>query len=97
MAMTESSADVKLSPQPGTGDRPSSILLYSEEAVRRTEQVLVNLSFCILVLGPIFLLSFVANKVAKLLIVLGFVMATSVLASVLSDNAQKSGLAIMAG
>jgi hypothetical protein len=39
----------------------------------------------------------VANKVAKLVIVLGFVMATSVLASVLSDNAQKSGLAIMAG
>jgi len=42
-------------------------------------------------------LSFVANKVAKLFIVLGFVMVTSVLASVLSDNAQKSGLAIMAG
>jgi hypothetical protein len=50
-----------------------------------------------LVLSPIFVLSFVANKVAKLFVVLGFVIATSVLASVLSDNAQKSGLAIMAG
>ena len=83
--------------QPGTGGQRSDLLLYSEKAVRRTEQVLVNLSFCLLVLGPIFLLSFVANQVAKLCIVLGFVMATSVLASVLSDNTQKSGLAVMAG
>jgi len=83
--------------QPEVGNGQSDILLYSETAVRRTEQTLINLSFCLLVLGPIFVLSFVGNKVAKLLIVLGCVLATSVLASVLSNNAQKSSLAVMAG
>jgi hypothetical protein len=83
--------------QPGTSDRQSSILLYSEDAVRRTEQTLVNLSFCVLVLGPIFGLSFLTSRVGKLFLVLAFVVPTSILASVLSDNAQKSSLAVMAG
>ena len=61
------------------------------------EQTLVNLAFCILVICPIFALSYLTNKVAKLLLVLGCVLITSVLASVLSNNAQKSSLAVMAG
>jgi hypothetical protein len=83
--------------QHGTNDRRSSILIYSERAVRRTEQTLLNLAFCIFVLGPIFMLSFITGKTAKLCLVLGFVLATCVLASVLSDNAQKSSLALVAG
>jgi hypothetical protein len=89
--------NVLIQAQPGTSGRRSSILLYSENAVRRTEQTLVNLSFCVLVLGPIFVLSFLTSKVGKLFLVFAFVLPTAVLASALSDNAQKGSLAVMAG
>jgi hypothetical protein len=37
------------------------------------------------------------SKIAKLFVVLGFVAATSFITSGLSDKAQKSSLAVMAG
>jgi hypothetical protein len=65
--------------------------------VRLAEQTIVNATFCVLVLAPIFALSFVTNRIAKLFLVLGCVLLASFVSSVLSDKVQKSNLAIVAG
>jgi hypothetical protein len=57
---------------------------------------MVNATFCVLVLVPIFALSFITNRFAKLFLVLGCVLLASFVSSVLSDKVQKSNLAIVA-
>jgi hypothetical protein len=69
---------------------------YSDETVRRVEDVIVNATFCFLVLVPIFALSYLQNKVGKLLVVLGFVLVSSVVTTVLANVTHKNSLAIMA-
>ena len=83
--------------QAGTEDPQSGFFNYSERGVRIAEQTIVNTAFCILVLAPIFALSFTTSKVGKLLLLLACVLLVSFVSSVLSDNAQKSSLAVVAG
>lgn len=71
-------------------------MFYSESAVRRAETIILNLLFCFILLCPIIILSFVHDKVSKLGIVFCFVLAASVLASDLSNAANKTNMAVIA-
>jgi hypothetical protein len=83
--------------QSGPQNPQSSLYYYSERGVRLAEQTIVNASFCILVLAPVFALSYITSQIAKLFLVLGCVLLASFVSSVLSDTVQKSNLAVVAG
>jgi len=72
------------------------MLYYSESAVRAFEDIAVNVSFGLLVLVPIIVLSFLKNKVEKLVLVLLFVLLSSIVATVLANATQKSSIAVVA-
>lgn len=57
----------------------------------------MNIAFCLLVLIPILLLSYLKDKVAKLMLVLGFVLLSAVVSSFLANATHKISLAVIAG
>lgn len=61
------------------------------------EQTIVNAVFSGLVLGPIWLLSFLDGRVKKLSIILVSVLAICLIASLLPGNAQRTSLGIVVG
>ena len=75
----------------------SSILMYSEDKVRRVEKTLINIGFCFLLLCPIFALSYLESRALKLSIVLIFILALSTLTIDLSDSTSKTSVALVAG
>ena len=75
----------------------SSIFTYSAKKVDRVEDMLLNIAFCLLVIGPVCILSYLSSKGVKLFVVLLSVCLTSVVASSLSNLVQKTSLALMAG
>lgn len=81
--------------------RPSSkirtVLLYSEDNVRRTEAVFLHLSFCIVLLGPVIGLSYLESKVWRLVLLTTSLFVVSVLCVALLNAPNKSSLALVAG
>jgi hypothetical protein len=71
--------------------------LYSEEKIKRLEEIILNLGFSILVVGPIFLLSYTEQKLVKLLLVAFSIFAASGVSSIVPGISQASGLALVAG
>jgi hypothetical protein len=65
--------------------------------VRRAEAVFLHVCFCLLLLCPIFLLSYVDSKVVKLGIVVLFLFAASVLTAGFLDAPNKIAFALVAG
>ncbi len=84
-----------------TEQRPSSktrtVLLYSEENVRRAEAVFLHLGFCLLLLCPIIGLSYLESKMWKLVLLGIFLFVASLLFVGLVNVPNKSGLALVAG
>ncbi|KAH8808786.1 hypothetical protein F5884DRAFT_858305 [Xylogone sp. PMI_703] len=72
-------------------------LIYSEEKVRRAEAVFLHLSFCILLVVPVVLLSYLESKVWKLVVLGIFLAAASFLCVGLLNTPNKSSLAVVAG
>jgi hypothetical protein len=72
------------------------MLLYSEAAVRAFEDVMVNICFCLLVLVPIIALSYLKDKSGKLVLVIAFVILSSIVATFLANATHKSSIAIVA-
>jgi hypothetical protein len=70
--------------------------IYKEEAVRRVEDILVNIVFCLTILLPIFLLSFFGDKATKLAVVLGFVLLVAVVTSFMANAVHKTSFAVLA-
>ncbi|KAF2097344.1 hypothetical protein NA57DRAFT_77600 [Rhizodiscina lignyota] len=70
---------------------------YSATAVRVFEEVLVHICFCLLLLIPIVALSYIKDKVGKLMIVFGFILLSAMVASLLANTTQKSSIAVIAG
>jgi hypothetical protein len=73
------------------------MLTYKEGAVRLAEDIIVNVAFCLLVLVPILFLSYLKDKVAKLSLVLAFVLLSAVVSSYLANATHKTSLAVIAG
>ncbi|KIX01971.1 uncharacterized protein Z518_07910 [Rhinocladiella mackenziei CBS 650.93] len=71
--------------------------LYSENKVRMAEKIIINLAFCIMVMVPLFILSYLTNVTIKLLVITTAFFITSVIASVLSNNIENASLAVIAG
>lgn len=59
------------------------------------EEFIVNAVFSVLILGPIWILSYIESRVAKLSIILLCVLITNLAASLLPGFAQKASLAII--
>jgi hypothetical protein len=72
------------------------MFIYKEAAVRRMEDIVVNTTCCVLVVFPIFALSYLTGKVEKLIVILTFVLLVSVVSSVLANAVHKSSLAVIA-
>ena len=73
------------------------MFIYSESAIRRAERTFVHVSFCVLLLCPIIALSVIGSKVGKLVVVIGFLLAASLLTSGVLTGANNTGLAVLAG
>jgi hypothetical protein len=71
-------------------------MIYSEAAVRRLEIILINIIFCLAILLPIFVLSFLGSKVGKLILVLGFVIIAAAVTSFVATSVQKNSFAVLA-
>ncbi|KIW69966.1 hypothetical protein PV04_02278 [Phialophora macrospora] len=71
--------------------------LYSEKKVRFVEKVIINLTFCIMVIGPLFALTYLTSVTAKLLTITAALFITSVIASILSNTIENASLAVIAG
>lgn len=65
--------------------------------MRRAETFIINLAFCLLVLGPVAALSYLTQIWLKLVVIAVAIMFASVVASGLSDNGHKGSLAVIAG
>ncbi|KAH0538339.1 hypothetical protein FGG08_005074 [Glutinoglossum americanum] len=87
----------KMFAKENAGDGALSILIYSEKAIQRAEMIVVNVGFCFLLICPIFLLSYLEGKAAKLGTFVAFVLAGSVLTSGLINVGNIGSLAVMAG
>ncbi|KAI9773956.1 MAG: hypothetical protein M1839_001968 [Geoglossum umbratile] len=72
-------------------------MIYSESHVRKAERLLLTLSFCALLLGPIILLSYTRNKGTKLGIVASFVTSASLLTAGLTKARNWEILTVTAG
>jgi hypothetical protein len=72
-------------------------MIYSEKAIQRAEQIIVNVGFCLLLIGPIFLLSYFKDKAARLVIFVAFIITGSVLTSGVIHGGNLANLAVMAG
>ena len=77
---------------PGLGD----IMIYSEQRVRHADQVFMNVSFCLLLLCPVIVLSLVDNRTVKLSVVVGFLLFSAVLLAI-GTKSNNSALAVLAG
>ena len=77
--------------------QPPIMLTYEESAVRLAEDIVINVAFCLLVLIPIILLSYLKNKVIKLMLVLAFVLLSAIVSSFLANTTHKTSLAVIAG
>jgi hypothetical protein len=72
-------------------------MIYTEAAIRRLETILINIVFCLAILLPIFVLSFLGNKAGKLVVVLGFVIIVAVVTSFVANAVHKNTFAVLAG
>jgi hypothetical protein len=72
-------------------------LFYSEENVQRAEAVFLHACFCLLLLFPIFALSYVSSKLVKLVILVVSLLAASVLTVGFLNAPNKNALALVAG
>jgi hypothetical protein len=72
-------------------------MIYTEAAIRRLETILINIVFCLAILLPIFVLSFLRNKAGKLVVVLGFVIIVAVVTSFVANAVHKNTFAVLAG
>ena len=88
-------ADQKIKPE--SKSRNASFFTYSEAQVRWAERTVINIGFCILMLCPMVILSYVTNKTLKLGIVLIFVVVASALTSDLTNPAKTTNVAVVAG
>lgn len=71
------------------------MVIYSEQKIRRLDQIFMNISFCLLLLCPVIVLSLVDNKAAKLSIVVGFLLFSAILMA-LGTGSNNSTLAVLA-
>lgn len=74
----------------------SPVETYSEMAVRLTEEVTVTMLFSILLLIPILGLSFMKNKIGKILLVFAMVLLVSIINSVVANSVQRASLGVVA-
>jgi len=61
------------------------------------QKLLINLAFCIMVIVPIFILSYLTSVAVKLLVITAAFLVTSVIASMLCDTIEHASLAVIAG
>lgn len=61
------------------------------------EQMLISIGFCILLVCPIFALSYLQSKALKLIIVLIFILVLSTLTIDLAASTSKTSVALVAG
>jgi hypothetical protein len=71
-------------------------MIYKESLVRRVEDIIVNVVFCLTILLPIFALSFVESQTRKLLLVLGFVLLVAIVTSFVANAVHKNTFAVLA-
>ena len=69
--------------------------IYSEQEIRRVDKIFMNISFCLLLLCPVIVLSLVDNRAAKLSIVVGFLLIGAILLA-LGTGSNNSALAVLA-
>jgi hypothetical protein len=75
------------------------VTIYKEELVRRAEDIIVNIVFCLTILIPIFLLYFFGNKagkVGKLALVLGFVLLVAVVTPFMANAVHRNTFTVLA-
>ena len=65
--------------------------------MRFAEKIIINLMFCIMVIVPLFVLTYLDNVTAKLLTITGAFFITAIIASVLSNSIENASLAVIAG
>ena len=75
----------------------SGLFTYSERKIRIVEQTIINAAFCVLILGPIWLLSYLTSRAGKLSVILVSVLITCLVASFLPGHAQKTSLGVVVG
>ncbi len=71
-------------------------MIYKEAAVRRMEDILVNIVFCLTILLPISLLFFFGSKASKLAVVLGFVLFVAVVTSFMANAVNQKHFTVLA-
>jgi hypothetical protein len=69
--------------------------IYSEQKIRRLDQMFMNISFCLLLICPVIVLSLVDSRAAKLSIVVGFLLIGAILMA-LGTGSNNSALAVLA-
>ena len=72
------------------------IMIYSDQKVRHADQIFMNVSFCLLLLCPVIVLSLVDNRAVKLSVVVGFLLFCAVLLAI-GTSSNNSALAVLAG
>ena len=73
------------------------MMTYSDQNIRHVERIFVNVSFSLLLLGPIIVLSWLENTRVKLLIVVGCLLFGAILMSGIATGIYNSNLAVLAG
>jgi hypothetical protein len=71
-------------------------MIYSEQKIRHVDQIFMNVSFCLLLLCPVIVLSLVDSEGAKLSIVVGFLLFSAILMAI-GTSSNNSSLAVLAG
>lgn len=61
------------------------------------ENSIINIAFCLLILGPIFILSYLDSELGKLGVVLACVFLAAPVVSTLATRTQTPGFGVMAG
>jgi hypothetical protein len=72
------------------------MLNYSEDRVRRVVDILINLSFCTVVLIPTIALSYMKSRTHKLIVLAVSVLLAAVVSSFLASAMQKPALGVIA-
>jgi len=72
------------------------MLIYSAPAVKLLGDITTNIIFCLLLIIPLILLSYLKGKVEKLILISVFIIASAIISSLLANKVHNITLAVMA-
>ncbi|KAG0650289.1 hypothetical protein D0Z07_3186 [Hyphodiscus hymeniophilus] len=81
-----------------TGRVPGApIYFYSEGGIRFAEEVIINAAFCLLLIGPVIVLSYLTSKMWKLIFISLCLLVASAFSGGFLNAPNKTGLGLVAG